>query len=349
MLAPTLLHFTLITLSFIQPSTATCYDYNGKAQDPEWQPCPNQSGSISTCCASNRQNPFGGAPDKNGQNSDRCLSNGLCQNQAVFSSGNVTSYFRNGCTAENPDDKWCLNKVCASNGNPDWGGAAEMTPCDGTPNSKLWCCGRTKSCCGTDSQWELPTTLGAAVPALGRIAATSSTSSTSSSSPTSSSPTSSPNTSPNSTPNPSQTPQDQPKSATSSSPVAPASTPEKQPTLAVGAIAGIVVACVVAVAAIIAIIFLKRRWDAKRKKLEDKVVKAREAQEVSQNATYEYWGHRLDTSSPPLEMSLNADRVHELDMSLYEEKVHELHSNATPHEIGLDAHQARVQEVKNMV
>ncbi|KAJ5665552.1 uncharacterized protein N7477_008000 [Penicillium maclennaniae] len=29
-------------------------------------------------------------------------------------------------------------------------GTAQMTPCDGTPESKTWCCGSTKDCCNSE-------------------------------------------------------------------------------------------------------------------------------------------------------------------------------------------------------
>lgn len=37
-----------------------------------------------------------------------------------------------------------------------------MTPCDGTPNSTIWCCGGTTNCCGENAKYEsvqLPQTL----------------------------------------------------------------------------------------------------------------------------------------------------------------------------------------------
>ncbi|CAI6332577.1 unnamed protein product [Periconia digitata] len=345
--ATTVLTFILIFSSFVQQSTSTCFGWDGKEQTSEWQPCTSDSGAITTCCATNRKTPFGEDPGKLMQNSDRCLSNGLCQNRLYTAAGSNSpvsneTYWRNGCTAKDKDDKSCLNTVCATNGKDSWGGAARMTPCDGSSNSQYWCCGDSTSCCGKENQWELPKALGMAVPIMGKAVSSSAPSPSASESnsikpttvATSSTTTSTAVTSATNSPQSSEIPHqsaEKPResSAATSNPPAAAS---GDPGLTPGAIAGITIASVIAVAALIAIFFLKRRWDHKRFNLEVKVVKARKAQEVKENAAYDYWADRVDTSSPPSEMGTN-------------ERTHELYSEHA-HEIGVDV---ACQQMKDVV
>ncbi|KAF2645411.1 hypothetical protein P280DRAFT_545387 [Massarina eburnea CBS 473.64] len=153
-------------LGLIRYTSATCYDHNNNPQGPDFQPCSNIAGVVSMCCATNRTNPAGGLLSK-GMTADRCLSNGLCQNESFNATSGIRyfDYWRNGCTASPVDKTKCLADICVGKSDQNHQGAATgsalLTPCDGTPTSEFWCCAKNSaSCCGTNDQIKLAATLG---------------------------------------------------------------------------------------------------------------------------------------------------------------------------------------------
>lgn len=111
MILPFLFSLIIEIVLFAVKCSATCYGLDGNIMSPDYQPCTNIDGAISTCCATNRTNHFGGSTFE-GLTADKCLSNGLCQNVAVFSPSVIyTEYWRDGCTTTPVDPEHCL-KVC---------------------------------------------------------------------------------------------------------------------------------------------------------------------------------------------------------------------------------------------
>ncbi|KAL6711693.1 hypothetical protein ACN47E_004627 [Coniothyrium glycines] len=55
----------------------------------------------------------------------------------------ITDYWREECTVKDWQSGQCLT-VCLTNSVDK---NVQMTPCDGTANSTMWCCGNTKDCC----------------------------------------------------------------------------------------------------------------------------------------------------------------------------------------------------------
>ncbi|KAF1954054.1 hypothetical protein CC80DRAFT_550517 [Byssothecium circinans] len=134
---------------------AKCYLPDGTAAtNPQWAACSEDaSDPLSTiCCAMNRTNPAGGN-SKDGPTAETCLPNGLCQNDAADDNGNHKfSYQRAYCTTADWNSGKCLT-TCGATGS----GFKQMTPCDGTSRSELWCCGNNKDCCNAGSKLEIVT------------------------------------------------------------------------------------------------------------------------------------------------------------------------------------------------
>ncbi|KAF2624469.1 hypothetical protein BU25DRAFT_153203 [Macroventuria anomochaeta] len=105
-----------------------CFWPNG-TENPsldDYKPCRG-SGLSTVCCSSIR---------------DVCLDNGLCR-------ANTGYIWRETCTSRDWETSACQD-LCTYN-------AAQkatdqiVTPCDGTENSTVWCCGESDSCCGHNS------------------------------------------------------------------------------------------------------------------------------------------------------------------------------------------------------
>ncbi|KAF2737742.1 hypothetical protein EJ04DRAFT_95922 [Polyplosphaeria fusca] len=145
-----LLHFLFFSMSQSQ-----CFHPNGtETTDAFHAPCSNDTASplAHVCCAWQRPIPFG-ADGTQGFTADKCLSNGLCQNNAMDENRNVrTEYWREECTEQGWKEGAC--PTFCINGS-DGIGNVRMTPCDGTSTSERWCCGDSISCCGVDNNVNL--------------------------------------------------------------------------------------------------------------------------------------------------------------------------------------------------
>ncbi|KAF4548656.1 Hypothetical protein D9617_26g078690 [Elsinoe fawcettii] len=160
-----LLYFSLAV--FLSVADAVCYKPTGAAQVADFVPCNSFNASNSYCCGAGRAE---GLPD------DVCMPNGLCSQYTVNETNVDTMlYWREGCS--NPDwpDEVCLRNVCPDPSQNDSNGNARITPCDGTPSSRTWCCGENRDCCGKGGADEivLQATLGA-VQSSSRTSTTSS-------------------------------------------------------------------------------------------------------------------------------------------------------------------------------
>jgi hypothetical protein len=212
-----------------------CYFANGTALPENYNgvvPCLN--GPVRTiCCALNRTNPFGG-DFSDGETRDVCLDNGLCMNSHITEGKNETSYWLNFCTNSDITSPDCLD-VCRETRNSQ--GGTEMTPCDGSPLGKRWCCGKSTTCCTNNvGVIELPER-------FVRSSSISSSSSSSTSSPSSSATT--------------------PAQSNSSSPPPPSS----QPTgLSSGAKAGIAIGVILGVLSLVGVLFFARKARARKAK-----------------------------------------------------------------------------------
>ncbi|OJJ07740.1 hypothetical protein ASPVEDRAFT_88981 [Aspergillus versicolor CBS 583.65] len=138
-------HCLLLFMSFLLTTAkAKCYYPNGDSENGlEHQPCISVEGQESFCCSLNRTNPPGGSLD-DGYTVDFCMKNGLCKNVA---DGDTVTYFRSMCSTPEWPEANCLDPCRGS----DTGATPPMTPCDGTENSTVWCCGDKADCCGTTS------------------------------------------------------------------------------------------------------------------------------------------------------------------------------------------------------
>lgn len=111
-----LLLLTLLTLSSL--ANALCYYPDGRSQtSDEYKECSYRNGTVSMCCATNRDIPSGGNFTK-GYTADGCLSNGLCQNKAEItnddgSTSMATTYWREMCSMPEYASSGCLD-VCTS-------------------------------------------------------------------------------------------------------------------------------------------------------------------------------------------------------------------------------------------
>ncbi|CAI6332585.1 unnamed protein product [Periconia digitata] len=166
--------------SLASTASATCYSPNNITRQ-YFQECTDEPGKISMCCALDRPRAFGGPGDK-GPVADKCISNGLCMNTRlhVDKNINITEYWRGDCSIETgSDDPLCLRDLCTERSVH---GSTALTPCDGTPDSEDWCCGKnTTSCCGTSTAIKLAKVFSAE---LRPVAVSQSSSPSSSSKPT---------------------------------------------------------------------------------------------------------------------------------------------------------------------
>ncbi|PVH91266.1 hypothetical protein DM02DRAFT_664172 [Periconia macrospinosa] len=217
----------------------SCYYANGTTVErKEFIPCSNDP-VRTICCALNRLNPSGSDISK-GWPRDTCLDNGVCSNNQMNNGQNVTIYTAVFCTNKDITSPDCLDVCRQTRGG---GGGARMTPCDGTPTSKKWCCGDSSSCCTNNiGVVELPDKF------VGRAIFSSASASSSSSTPASSP---SASTSPPSTLN--TTGQSQPASS------APPPPPTSATGLSIGAKAGIAIGAILGVLLLLGILFFVRK------------------------------------------------------------------------------------------
>ncbi|KAH8690731.1 hypothetical protein BGW36DRAFT_364297 [Talaromyces proteolyticus] len=118
-----------------------------------------------------------------GFTADKCLENGLCENDWKSTDENGTTvmnigYFRDSCTTTDWKNGGCLN-ICTEQTNPKNGsstGFVQVTPCDGTANSTTWCCGKDNSCCDTPAAVTIAQTLAAQTSTVASISTASATS-----------------------------------------------------------------------------------------------------------------------------------------------------------------------------
>lgn len=107
---------TLLTLSSL--ASALCYYPDGRSQtSDEYKKCSYRNGTVSMCCATNREIPSEGNYTK-GYTADGCLSNGLCQNKAEITNDDgstfmATTYWREMCSMPVYGSSGCLD-VCTS-------------------------------------------------------------------------------------------------------------------------------------------------------------------------------------------------------------------------------------------
>jgi len=111
-----LLLLTILALCAL--ANALCYYPDGRSQtSDEYRECPYLNGTISMCCATNRNIPSGGNFSE-GYTADGCLSNGLCQNKAEITNNDgstftATTYWREMCSMPDYGNSGCLD-VCTN-------------------------------------------------------------------------------------------------------------------------------------------------------------------------------------------------------------------------------------------
>ncbi|KAI9932359.1 hypothetical protein AWENTII_010714 [Aspergillus wentii] len=155
---------------------SVCYSPDGTSESiDEYQQCNKISGTKSMCCATNRKNKSGG-DSKDGFTADGCLPNGLCENVVSINNTEVTTYWREQCWSPYWQNGDCLN-VCTryTNSGITDDSRVRITPCDGTANSKKWCCGLDRSCCDTGDAFEIAATFTPGATTSATSTATSST------------------------------------------------------------------------------------------------------------------------------------------------------------------------------
>lgn len=111
-----LLLLTILALCAL--ANALCYYPDGRSQtSDEYRECPYLNGTISMCCATNRNIPSGGNFSE-GYTADGCLSNGLCKNKAEITNNDgstftATTYWREMCSMPDYGNSGCLD-VCTN-------------------------------------------------------------------------------------------------------------------------------------------------------------------------------------------------------------------------------------------
>jgi hypothetical protein len=165
--------------------SALCYYPDGAYNrfNSDIQRCP---GNTNTCCYTNRRSPPG-SPDVA---ADECLPNGICQNRYAnlapqehtpasprahasvpkkerHVSQNTrrfydrkaqalrVTWFRDLCAVQSWDGCLDVGKT-AQTGSVRLG---SMTPCNGSSDSKTWCCGVTPDCCGGPNELTIAPTM----------------------------------------------------------------------------------------------------------------------------------------------------------------------------------------------